>query len=75
MLNYLYPFPENSPLVAYIRKVVRAAGQKSMGVSDKKQENGEMAVAQAIPNELVAIFKRISDDIFCGVNKFDFFYK
>ncbi|KAL3095609.1 hypothetical protein niasHT_024435 [Heterodera trifolii] len=73
MLNYLYPFPENSQLVSYVRRCIRTVGRKAM--EEKRQDGGTGGTATnqnnqpkigAGDDELSSIFSRISCDVFNG---------
>uniref|UniRef100_A0A914H2Z5 TOG domain-containing protein n=1 Tax=Globodera rostochiensis TaxID=31243 RepID=A0A914H2Z5_GLORO len=64
MLNYLYPFPESSQLVSYVRRCIRTVGRKAMEDTSKQAEGGGAALVMT--DELTSIFNRISEDPFNG---------
>lgn len=77
MLNYLYPYPENSQLVLYVRRCVRALGKSELGKDtttvnstiDQSMVNSTAITTSVnkVPEELTNLFKRIKEDIFDGV--------
>uniref|UniRef100_A0A915DA60 TOG domain-containing protein n=1 Tax=Ditylenchus dipsaci TaxID=166011 RepID=A0A915DA60_9BILA len=73
VLNFLYPYPENGQLVSYVRRCVRALGKSDQAKAANEEQSqtqtdpGQVPVIQkAVPEELVQLFRRVSDDIFDG---------
>ena len=74
MLNYIYPFPENSYLVTYIRRCVRALGKPDQIRMDKTSVDDTQSTLINDQNlnaheELLQLFLRASTStgIFDGV--------
>lgn len=69
MLNYLYIYPEDSQLVIYMRKCVRALARNEQKPANQGGgvENGSGGGPQAVPEELTKLFHRVFEDIFDGV--------
>ncbi|KAL7079082.1 hypothetical protein ACQ4LE_001573 [Meloidogyne hapla] len=59
ILNYLDHFPENSQIVVYVRRCVRAVGKRT---ADEKTPDGSPPFME----EMEKLFMRINDDIFSG---------
>jgi len=77
VLNFLYPYPEQCHLVNYVRRCVRALGKSDAAkAAASAAEAGEplptpegdttAANFNVIPDELVDLFRRISNEIFDG---------